>query len=743
MAPGSLLDSLTSSRTSSHGNLSNTRARPAIPIIPIIPRKLENKRRQIPREAKHITPTDSETKEPIEWKADTPPSVNGAVLSEETGVDLKHELDTQEPESPYVKSPRQFDDAERFAFDFPPPFYPTKRLPDALPPHLSTTSNGPSDTAPSSIHPRSRTSSGIVFGGFSESTETSPVLSPAVAPEFYPQAPVPADAPQSVYHGYGHTHQLPESFHGWPGYIQYSPAYSYNMQSPYDNRISFRHPLENHAPYEPTLPALSDRLQRQHLSDEPPATPSIASHSSYEPPSHPLPYPQDGNRFGAPHSSDDYHYVHSESQGQMGAAYMADPGVFTRPMSQAQMGAACMTDPGVFTRPMEANLDDDVANDHHRLPLLGDYLLGHFNTPCFADCQLHITNTTGTFDPVEFSLHSLLIARSSKISKLLGDAELGADGTKVLRLEICDRFVTPIALEAVLRVFYGGPLMRQDTFSEGEQNLVFSGNGVLPRYHSATSALDHALAYAAAGCLVQMPPVAHRGIDIASRLLSWETIEKTLSFALEGGFSPAWTGETENAASPTHSLSIDSSKDHSPIDTPASTDETHDESNLSHPQSLPSLAPPTTGTYAPYADDLLRSALAFLVQNFPPAFLLDVSAPSQSHIDRLPPVAKPPCTKSRLSSIQFGDYPADEPTAPDAQTTTTLSSILLSLPFVLLAHVLDHLDEHARRQLLDPLVKERERRRRDVLAGKCGAGGRQEVLFHQIQTLSNSSINGA
>ena len=389
------------------------------------------------------------------------------------------------------------------------------------------------------------------------------------------------------------------------------------------------------------------------------------------------------------------------------------------------MGAAFIPS----SRSMERNFDDDdVPSDHHSLSVLADYLLNHFNTPSFADCQLYVSNTSGTFDTVDFSLHSLLVSRSLKISELLDDAEPGVDGRKVLRMDMSDRFVTPKALEAALRVFYGGHLMGLKVLGVGEQNLVFSGNGDLPCYHSATSALDYALAYAAAGCLMQMPLVAHRGIDIASRLLSWETVEKTLSFALEGGLSPGWTTETEIETSPTRSSSTDSSKEHSPIDTPASTDETHDESSLSPPQSLPSPSPPTGALYLPYADDLLHTALTFLTQNFPPAFTLDVSAPPQPHIDRLPPVARSTPAKSRLSSIQFGDYSATEPAAPDAHTTTTLSSILLSVPFVLLAYLVDRLDEDTAGGLLPPLVRERERRRLEVLACKGLSGGGRQLV---------------
>ncbi|KAI4121244.1 MAG: hypothetical protein LQ347_006917, partial [Umbilicaria vellea] len=697
MPPGPLLDSLTSSRTSSHSNLSTTRPRPAIPIIPIIPRKLEKKRRQSPREATLIIPNSSEIEEPNEWKADTPP-LQDAVRSEEGGVDLNHEPRAQESESPYLKLPEHYGGAERFAFDLPPFPYPHKQIPHVPSPYLSAISNGPPESAPTPIHPRSRTNSRIVFGGFSESATPSPVLVPAIPSTYYTHAPLPVDSSQSVYHGYGHTSQIHETSYGWPGYGPYPRPYGYHMHTPYDNRLPFMHPPDHPAPYTPSLPALSDMLQRQHLSDERPVTiPSVASPLSNEPPPHVLAYPENGNFFAAPQGRDEGHYgyVHSTAQVPVGAAPIQ------------------MHD--VSIRSMERDLNDDVASDHPRLSTLADYLLDHFNKPNFSDCRLQIVNTCNTFDILDLSLHSLLVARNPQISEQLDATKPSVDGRKSLRIDISDRFVTTTALEAALRVYYGGPLMRQDKFGEGEQNMIFQRNGDLPRYHTPPPALDHALAYAAAGCLLQMPLVAQRGIQIASSLLSWETIEKTISFALEGGIITAWPEaqqETENETSPSNSLSTDSSKDHSPIITPTSTDETHDRETLSHP----SLSTPENGTYAPYTTHLLRAILDFLVQNVPPGFILDVTAPPLTLIDRLPFVPKPPptSTKSRLSSIQFGDYSARGPAAPDTRTTTTLSSVLLSIPFGLLTHIVDALDEDLRREMLRPLIGERERRRRDV-----------------------------
>ena len=465
------------------------------------------------------------------------------------------------------------------------------------------------------------------------------------------------------------------------------------------------HPPENNSSYPPSIPALSDRSQHQHFSKEHAATtPSVASHSSHELPPQAIGYPPEGKGFDAP--------------------YNGGEGVYTYPGSATQdplrAGAANLSENDVMGRSVDRGVDGDEGNDLHRLSMLADYLLDQFNTPGFADCQLQITNESGTFETVELSLHSVLVAQNPLILDLLNSAKPGVDGRKFLRFNMSDRFVTPTALQAALRVYYGGPVLSHGPFGGLEQNIVRHGKGELPHYHSATSLLDPGLAYAAAGCLLQMPEVAHRGIQMASRLLSWSTIEKALSFALQGGLSPAWITECE--IPPDTSASSDSSKEHSAIATPASSDEPHDVLNLSHPEAIPSPPPRGVGTYAPYADDLLHAVLGFLTQSFPPVFTLDVSAPPLAHIDRLPNVAKPsttaPPTKSRLSSIQFGDYSAHASAILDVQTTTTLSSILLSVPFIILTYLAGRLDESANLELLKSVVEERERRRQRVLTSK-------------------------
>ena len=477
------------------------------------------------------------------------------------------------------------------------------------------------------------------------------------------------------------------------------------MQSPYDTRVPFVHPAEHHSSYPPSIPALSDRSQYQHFSNEHAATtPSVASHSSHELPPQAIGYPPEGKGSDAP--------------------YTGGEGIYTYPCSVIQdplrAGAANLSESGVMGRPADKGVDGDEGSDLHRLSMLADYLLDQFNIPGFADCQLQITNESGTFETVELSLHSVLVAQNPVILDLLNSAKPGVDGRKFLRINMSDRFVTPTALQAALRVYYGGPVMSHGPFDSSEQNLVGQGRGELPHYHSATSSLDPGLAYAAAGCLLQMPEVAHWGIQMASRLLSWSTIEKAFSFALQGGLSPV--GITECEIPLDTSASSDSSKEHSAIATPASSNEPHNELDLSHPEAISSPPPRGVGTYAPYADDLLHAVLCFLIQSFPPAFLLDVSAPPLAHIDRLPNVAKSsttaPPTKSRLSAIQFGDYSAHDSATLDVQTTTTLSSILLSVPFIILTYLAGRLDESTKLELLKPVVEERERRRQRVLTSK-------------------------
>ncbi|KAL1301756.1 hypothetical protein AAFC00_005955 [Neodothiora populina] len=125
---------------------------------------------------------------------------------------------------------------------------------------------------------------------------------------------------------------------------------------------------------------------------------------------------------------------------------------------------------------------------------------------------------------------------------------------------------------------------------------------------------------------------------------------------------------------------------------------------------------------------IARSAIEYIVLNFPLDFTLDTSASQFASIPLLPegPQFSDPATyrgerrqsHHRLKSIRFGDAPASQ----DIPTVTSLlSSVLFSLPFDLIEEMfmsyalIERLGSATVAQRLSNLVDEREKRRRSAL----------------------------
>jgi hypothetical protein len=216
--------------------------------------------------------------------------------------------------------------------------------------------------------------------------------------------------------------------------------------------------------------------------------------------------------------------------------------------------------------------------------------------------------------------------------------------------------------------------------------------------------MEHALRYTATGAWLKLLPVASRGVEVAGGLLHWDTISTALAFALDGGLSQLWNVE-------------DGSEDR------ASTSSSDD--SLGRPETT------FTPTYDPYATNLLQRIVDFTVHVFPSNFYLDASAPQLETCPRLPTL--PPSHESRqsrsdprLSQIRFGEIPIEDHQRPSF-ATTTISSVLLSLPFQLLKCVLEHYDLAARlgpetvASIMRQVVAERETRRNKVLKARTAS----------------------
>lgn len=343
-----------------------------------------------------------------------------------------------------------------------------------------------------------------------------------------------------------------------------------------------------------------------------------------------------------------------------------------------------------FTPAVQGNYP---VEQHHRdqvhvedLDGLLFYLQNQFSDAEFADYVLELRYTDDHAPPVRIPGHNLMFARSPKLKSLMQAQAQESNGltVKPLFIESNDRFLRSDGFWMAARRLYGGPLL--DLGATAIHNLPQNGRQNGSVTGTPAERFDLALGYAAAGHILGIPPVVGRGIEIASMLISWETVEKALDFSLDGGLESQWAFNTPEG--PARHVS----------------------------------------TYGPHVNILVFSALNFLVQAFPPSFEFDHTVGEPTHNSRLPhvPEARPSAPNPRLSFIKFGDHGTEESARLESGTiiSLTLSKILLNLPFYLLKYVLESprlgnvegwANNTLRQKVMHAVVEERERRRLKVL----------------------------
>ncbi|KAL8752185.1 MAG: hypothetical protein Q9199_005924 [Rusavskia elegans] len=299
------------------------------------------------------------------------------------------------------------------------------------------------------------------------------------------------------------------------------------------------------------------------------------------------------------------------------------------------------------------------GSDRAEIPrALSNHLVTNFNNPTFADCELYISHVSHRFEPVVVSLHSLLIAQNPKLKALLQSAEIREDGKKQMLLNVKDDYADPAALKSAVRICYG----------EGPSRYTGFPGELTSDQEVSKAWMTNALAFAAAGHVLEMTGVAHRGEQIASMVLDWDNLEQALSFAMDATIRRAWGSSTSSSSFPCN------------------------------------------------ASELLLSCLYFVVSNIPGAIRLDLSAKPLSSVNRLPTASgsEAPLSRSRLSRIQFGDLPV-ETEQPISKHDILTSAILFSLPFDHVKFILDRVPQHVNIEITKAVVQERECRRLRML----------------------------
>lgn len=330
--------------------------------------------------------------------------------------------------------------------------------------------------------------------------------------------------------------------------------------------------------------------------------------------------------------------------------------------------------------------------------LLG-YLQNQFADPQFADYVLELRYSDDRATPVRIPGHNLLFARSPALKKLMTAQiqESNPDGfsSRTIFIQSDDRFLRSDAFWMAVQRLYGAPLM-----VPGATTTASTSTSQPPSTLPGTAAdrFDLALGYAAAGHLLEMPPVISRGIDIARHFLSWQTVEKAFEFALDGSSNAQWALDLNQT-------------------------------------------PFLQSTYGPDVSLLINSATNFIISSFPPNFVLDTSVADSISNRRLPSIkeGRPFTSNHRLSSIKFGDHSNEEEPPSSNGTdslTITLSRILLNLPFHLLKYILESsrlgnvsgwATAPLRHKVMHSVVEERERRRHGVYQNRAVSNIEREL----------------
>ena len=341
---------------------------------------------------------------------------------------------------------------------------------------------------------------------------------------------------------------------------------------------------------------------------------------------------------------------------------------------------------------------------------LTEFLLRHFNDPQYADCCMHVSYKDKQLPEEDLLLHSLLIARSPVLASKLASCERRSDGMLQTHFETSNSFVTSSSLQYALRTLYGEPL--------GYLTGRHSTGATSPLGEDSRTSMAIALAYAAAGLLLDLQEVTEPWMQIAAHILDWDNIDLAFSFVLDGYIDHCPGEMADSNLSTSYGLGTD---------LPPGKDTTDHAGSSVHPHPDVVTIASLRGAQDPQVSHLARRCLQFITQAFPSEWTLDLTAASTSELDRLPLpiITRPPPATSRFSHIQFGSLPPETPVGPN-HIDKRISAILLSAPYVLLKDIFRCAGHFIGAQKTADIVTEREQRRQQVLKNKDVLNSKRE-----------------
>lgn len=428
--------------------------------------------------------------------------------------------------------------SSRSTYQMPPPFVPANRTNHS--PHLSSNYNNipnssnnesprfppPSFNGLQHMHHGHPSTSSLVFGGYPESNNSSPV--PLSAGHF-PPPPFPPHG----HHPHHGPHQSDGGFqhNGTNGFSPLAPPPGYFRQDGFNNApTDFSRRQMNSF-------GLPDGYSPLHSPMGDPRVNSFDPHT---------PHSFQGSQSSAPVEVKNTSVSFGNHSGTVtNGTNGHDEGLSPqqpRQQSQVTSQAQPSTNYAVNT------------NGHSMMPIdhldgLVQYLQSQFGEPGIADFTVELRYSDDRSQPVRIPGHGLIFARSPTLKELISKQHQGDEYGRTLLLESDNRFLRSDGFWMAVQRLYGGPLLEASVLaSHDHQSSAHSEHG------TPESQFDFALGYASAGIILQIPPVTSRGLDFASRLVGWSTAEKAIDFYLEGGLETQWG--TQNGHGPNSNILI-------------------------------------------------------------------------------------------------------------------------------------------------------------------------------------------
>lgn len=299
-----------------------------------------------------------------------------------------------------------------------------------------------------------------------------------------------------------------------------------------------------------------------------------------------------------------------------------------------------------------------------------DRISDMFAKPAFADCDVRLvlpdrltsinSQHPGQLDaPLRMPAHKLILSMNPILANLM---QKQAEQQDALRHGLHE-----------VRIASDDPYLRADSMWRAIKHVYgfrFVPMGKIAPDNSDVEKFHFALGYAAAGALLEIPHISINAMGEASKLLSWDTVEKGVEFALR-----------------------DSVMVLNRMDGP-------------HGRLFP-----FQYRHGIYVNELVEKIIMFIITHFPNNFTLDCSVDDTRYL-RLPPtlsaretrgpeivngIRAPPQMSSRKPMPRFGDLDPDENDGHGQavshqepfEHTAALSRILLNLPFEMVKFLLE------------------------------------------------------